>query len=155
MLWITNIYTHIIYAAYDYYLSNGKSFFSKPIEIQISKQQWAPKEDRESSTCYIHYVTISLAGAYCRPLQKGLWIDQTPWKASCWASGSCWPAELALGSQHEQMRRLTWEQSGGIPAGRLVTLQRAEVDKFIPACREMKKGHGSPSWTTKILRCQT
>lgn len=28
MLWITNIYTHIIYAAYDYYLSNGKSFFS-------------------------------------------------------------------------------------------------------------------------------
>ena len=33
--------------------------------------------------------------------------------------------------------------------------QRAEPDQFNPSCRETGKGHGLPTQTTKILRCQT
>lgn len=33
--------------------------------------------------------------------------------------------------------------------------QRAEPGQFNPSCRETGKGHGLPSRTTKILRCQT
>ena len=70
-----------------------------------------------------------------------------------WASRT-----LAGGSQRWRMRRLTREQSGGNPAGRLDELEltcrrtsrRPNRTKLVPSCNR-----GLPVWTTKILRCQT
>lgn len=154
---LTNIYLHIIHDAY----SQRKKLQTYSIEIQIPKQQYAPKEVTESESISSTFLTlcviINLVGIYCQPQKKGLKLTIPPMKGQLLGGWFLWVSRtLTRGSQCWQMRRLIQDQSGGNPAGHLEMLELTCLrTSRRPNRTNSSQGHRLSVWTTKILRCHT
>lgn len=135
-------------------------YIFKPIEIQIIPQRGHRKWERQQHMLHTLCVMVNLSSAYIWPQQKWLELIVPHERPAVGRVVFVVPSRtLAKGSHCWQMRRLTWEHSGGKSlrtfgdtiVNMLEDQQKAELDEFILSWRVMGNGHGLPVWSTKAF----